>query len=307
MNWIVLKSLNEIYHYGKTTKKQSLLTDPFVLHLLNNTKELKILKQDVIKRDGFEKLYRRKFLDDFNQFDMFLRNNKLLKPQTRFEENDIRILISINEQVENGELYEVRKQIILNEETVRGVSLMFFKDEKYLEGKSSLVDAVKQLLDIEELANDKDQQYLYVLECHKPKKIVLCENLDFLKRPAAPRANNIELWYAGGKNISKLDYIDTRGLPIFYSCDWDYDGLKIFELVIEKIPQIQLLNPNGSARSIKESDHKSLWLDGSLSGLNKDLYSEFQKEIINNLVINNEWIVEESNNLTIMLNNIANK
>ncbi|MDX8554440.1 hypothetical protein MK851_12510 [Tenacibaculum sp. 1B UA] len=44
----------------------------------------------------------------------------------------------------------------------------------------------------------------------------------------------MELWYAGGKNVKKMDYGDTRGLPVYYSCDWDYDGLFIISpLVIE--------------------------------------------------------------------------
>ena len=56
---------------------------------------------------------------------------------------------------------------------------MFFKNEKYLLGKEALINAVKLLLDIDELADDKDLQYKYVLECNSPKCIVLCENIDF--------------------------------------------------------------------------------------------------------------------------------
>ena len=301
MNWIVLKSLNEIYTQGKTSKKESLLKDPFVLHLLKNTKELKAYKNDILKGSGFEKLYEQKYLDDFNRFNAFLLANTLLKSQTRFEEKDIRILMSISQQMDTGELYAVREQIIANQESVRGVSLMFFKNEKYLEEKISLVNAVKQLLNIEELANDKDQQYLYVLQCDEANKIVLCENLDFLKRPATPRANNVELWYAGGKNIAKLDYINTRGLPIYYSCDWDYDGLKIFEAVLEKIPEIKLLYPNGEPRSIEITEHKSFWKNNTLAGLNEMAYNTDQRNLINKLIDKDQWIIEESNNLIDML------
>lgn len=301
MNWIVLKSLNEIYIEGKTSKKESLLKDPFVLHLLKNTKELKAYKNDILKGNGFEKLYEHKYLNEFNRFKAFLMENALLKSQTRFEEKDIRILMSIREQMDSDELYAVREQIIANQESVRGVSLMFFKNEKYLEEKISLVNAVKQLLKIEELANDKDQQYLYVLQCNEPNKIVLCENLDFLKRPAAPRANNVELWYSGGKNIAKLNYVNTRDLPIYYSCDWDYDGLKIFEAVLEKIPEIKLLYPNGDPRSIEITEHKSFWQNNILAGLNEMAYNPDQRNLINNLIDKNQWIIEESNNLIDML------
>jgi hypothetical protein len=301
MNWIVLKSLNEIYTEGKTSKKESLLKDPFVLHLLKNTKELRAYKNHILKGSGFEKLYEHKYLNEFNTFNTFLMENTLLKSQTRFEEKDIRILMSIRQQMDSGELYAVREQIIANQESVRGVSLMFFKNEKYLEEKISLVNAIKQLLKIEELSNDKDQQYLYVLQCNKPNKIVLCENLDFLKRPAAPRANNVELWYAGGKNIAKLDYVNTRDLQIYYSCDWDYDGLKIFEAVLEKIPEIKLLYPNGEHRSIEITEHKSFWQNNTFSGLNEMAYNKDQRNLINKLIDKNQWIIEESNNLIDML------
>lgn len=133
------------------------------------------------------------------------------------------------------------------------------QNEKYLEKSDSLIRAVKQLLQIDELANDKDQQYKYVLQCPTPAKIVLCENLDLLKRPSKPRKHNIELWYAGGKNINKLNYIGPINLPIFYSCDWDYDGLLIYQMVKDIIPQIRLLPPTGVPKSIKATDHNSHW------------------------------------------------
>jgi hypothetical protein len=137
-----------------------------------------------------------------------------------------------------------------------------------------------------------------VLECTNPKCIVLCENIDFLKRPALARANQIELWYAGGKNVTKLDYADTRGLPIYYSCDWDYDGLFIiYPLVKEKIPDIQLLTPNGVPKGIEETEHNSKWIIKNIDPL---LLSE-QKEILNELIQNNQWIIEESNQLLNML------
>jgi hypothetical protein len=153
--------------------------------------------------------------------------------------------MGIDELKKEGNLDELRQQIIASNETLRGVSLMFFKNEKYLDNKDSLIKALKTVLEVELFANEKDQQYIYKLECHNPKLIVLCENLDFLKKPVKPREYGIELWYAGGKNVEKLKYADTRGLPIFYSCDWDYDGLFIiYPLVKEKIPSINLLTPN---------------------------------------------------------------
>jgi hypothetical protein len=301
MNWIVIKSLNEIYTTGRTKKKKIVLEDSEIWHLLHNTKELAEEKNEIVRREGFDIVYQNKFLNSFYTYLDFLQSRQLLKPQTRFEESDIKILMDLDLRMNNGELAPIRDQIVENEETVRGVSQMFFRDEKYLEGRISLVDAVKKILDIQALANDKDQQYLYVLRCHNPEKIVLCENLDFLKRPTAPRTNNIELWYAGGKNIAKLDYIDTRGLPIYYSADWDYDGLKIYEGVKEKIPQINLLIPNGPAKGIIATKHSSFWKEGMFSGLYKELYIPQAQELITRLISDDQWVIEESNDLLGML------
>lgn len=44
-----------------------------------------------------------------------------------------------------------------------------------------------------------------------------------------PRENNFELWYVGERNVPKSKYADRRGLPIYYSADWDKDGLEIFD------------------------------------------------------------------------------
>lgn len=174
---------------------------------------------------------------------------------------------------------------------------MFFKNEKYLDNKDSLIKALKTVLEVEQFANEKDQQYIYKLECYNPKLIVLCENLDFLKKPVKPREYGIELWYAGGKNVEKLKYADTRGLPIFYSCDWDYDGLfVIYPLVKEKIPAIELLIPNGLPRSIKETEHDSKW-SHKIPTMEHLFPSKGHLQIIADLIKEDQWIIEESNHL----------
>jgi hypothetical protein len=182
---------------------------------------------------------------------------------------------------------------------------MFFKNEKYLDTREALEKAVKLILKVNSFADNRDFQYLYVLNCKAPQSIVLCENLHFLKMPGKPRENQIELWYAGGRNIEKLDYTDRKGLPIYYICDWDYDGLDIFRAVKEKVPEIILLNPNGIPRDIVKTGHKSLWKyrenPEALSGLNQDLYSSEQKKFIKNLITENLWVIEESNSLIEMI------
>jgi hypothetical protein len=254
----------------------------------------------ILALDKYKPIYERDYLEQFTTYDKFLSDNNLLKPQTQYEEADIKILMKIQAMKEDGVLEELRSQIIASDTSLRNISLMFFKNEKYLDNKESLVAALKQILEVKEFSNEKDQQYIYKLECHNPVGIVLCENLDFLTKPAKPRKHGIELWYVGGKNVGKLDYSQTRGLPIYYSCDWDYDGLFIiYPLVKEKIPTIKLLIPNGSPKGINETGHASKWP----SGLNVSAVfnNDDNAPIIRELIQNEQWIIEESNDLLKML------
>ncbi|UTX50242.1 hypothetical protein [Chryseobacterium sp. MA9] len=301
MNWIELRALNSIYANGEVKLNDTLVKSGEINFLINSLSVLDTSHNKLFCLNGFTDIYEKDYLEQYNHYETFLSDNELLKPQLRFEESDIKILIGIKEDMETGNLLPLREQIIKKEATVRIVSLMFFKNEKYLLGKEALINAVKKLLQIEELADDKDLQYKYVLECSDPQCIVLCENIDFLKRPTLARANQIELWYAGGKNVTKLDYANTRGLPIYYSCDWDYDGLYvIYPLVKEKIPSIQLLTPNGSPRGIEETEHNSKWENIKNKNIDTMLTPE-QLSIMNDLIRCNQWIIEESNDLIDMM------
>lgn len=303
MNWTVLRALNKLYSNGEVSLNDTLTQSGEINYLINSLRILDRSHSKLFVLDGFSEIYEKDYLERYNRYAAFLLENGLLKPQLRFEESDIKILIGIKEDMDTGDLLPLREQIIKKEATVRIVSLMFFKNEKYLLGKDALINSLKTILQIEELADDRDLQYKYVLECTAPKCIVLCENIDFLKRPTLARANNIELWYAGGKNVNKLDYADTRGLPIYYSCDWDYDGLFIiYPLVKNKIPTIQLLTPNGLPKGIEETEHDSRWNTG---GRTIDhLLTPDQNDILERLIKNNQWIIEESNDL---INEIVHK
>lgn len=301
MNWIELRALNKLYKNEEVKLNDTLANSNEINYLINSLRKLDKTHKKLLVLSGFAEIYERDYLAKYNRYEAFLVDTRLMKPQLRFEENDIEILIDIKEDMDNGNLEPLREQIIKNEATVRIVSLMFFKNEKYLLGKEALINAVKLLLDIDELADDKDLQYKYVLECNNPQCIVLCENIDFLKRPALARANHIELWYAGGKNVAKLDYTDTRGLPIFYSCDWDFDGLFIiYPLVKEKIPNIKLLTPNGTPKGIVETGHNSKWENIKDRNIDSLLTSE-QLCIMNELIRSNQWVIEESNNLILLI------
>ena len=307
MKWNVLKDLYALYVYGKIKKKKSFLNDPDITHLINSTREICVLSKEIIipENSSFRQTYEKLYLDNFLRYKDFLQGNQLEKPQIRFEDEDIRQLIEIKDQMDSGSLSLLRQQILKANETVRGVSFMFFKNEKYLDEKDSLVDAIQKILQVPELPSGKDKQYLYVIPCKTARAILLCENLYFLRVPEPVRKYNIELWFAGGYNIGMLDDVDTRNLPIYYSCDWDYDGLTIFDRVKSKIPQIQLLYPNATPKSIVNTEHKSLWkksdLPDSLSELNVSLFNNQEKELIRKLITDNEWIIEEGNDIGEMI------
>lgn len=300
MNWIELRALYNLYTSGCIKINNTLAESGEINYLINSLRVLDRSHNELFTLDGFTRIYEEEYMEKYNRYETFLTEKGLLKPQLRFEENDIKTLMNIQAWKNEGTLEELRRQIIASDESLRGISLMFFKNEKYLDNKFSLVDALKQILEVENFANEKDQQYIYKLECHNPKAIVLCENLDFLTKPNKPRQNGIELWYAGGKNVSKLEYTDTRGLPSYYSCDWDHDGLFIiYPLVKDKIPTIQLLTPNGNPRGIEETEHNSRWI---IKNRNIDsLLTPKQRAIVTELIKNNQWIIEESNNLIDMM------
>lgn len=302
MNWIEHRALYDLYKIGKV-KINKTITESSEIGFMFNT--LHLMEQNgnyLVSTDGFNTVYERKFKINYLEYLQFLKDCSILKPQTRFDEKDIRILMSIKAKMDNGDLAELREQIIAFDESLKGVSLMFFRNEKYLLDKPGLVDALKTILQVAAFSNEKDQQYIYRLDVINPVSIVLCENLDFLTKPNKPRRYKIELWYAGGKNVNKLEYADHRNLPVYYSCDWDYDGLFIiYPLVRTFIPGIQLLNPTGPHKSIKETEHLSFW-PAQFPADMELLFTPAQRERINLLMTEDCWIIEESNDLITMLN-----
>lgn len=306
MNWIVLKSLNELYLHDETKTKKSVLKDNTIQFLMNSTGQLTQLKNviKVVHGTDYKTTYEKHYKNDFEEVCKLLDKYNLDDRHIRFELNDFKVLIGIDKQLESNQLDTLRTQIIEAKESIRGVSQMFFVNDKYLDKKEKLISVLETILNVPPLPSGKDRQYIYVIPCERPTKIILCENLHFLKIPELVRPHNIELWYAGGYNVKMLDYVDLKGLPIYYSCDWDNDGLKIYKLVKERIPEIILMLPDGKHRSIIETEHKSLWQNKGEEFLNESelIFNSSHKQLIKKLVKNNEWIIEESNNIVIMSN-----
>lgn len=104
-------------------------------------------------------------------------------------------------------------------------------------------------------------------------------------------------------NIGIIDEIPDKclELPLYYVCDWDYDGLWIYSAVKTKLnaksKTIVLIQPDDLTLALPvDSVHRnSEWIrEQKFSGLNQKDFSEKQKELISYLISNNLWIEKES-------------
>jgi hypothetical protein len=128
--------------------------------------------------------------------------------------------------------------------------------------------------------------------------------------PRLAREHNIELWYVGGNNTKGTHFIDEKKLDnlLFYSCDWDYNGLGIY-IRLKKIFQkkgcdIKLLYPSEPIKkySVNMKKHKSKWKATlPLSGLEKSYFTSKEIHLINDLVSTDRWVEEETNDLVTMV------
>ena len=203
LKWRHLKALHQIYEQGFT--KNSIQKHSYVKYLLRDEViKSKIGKPHILEKGfGFDELYEKEFLNNFRHYHQFLSENRVLKNQSNYSERDIQTLMFIKEQ---------KDQILSDSYSRKRFSKVFFKEEKtskYLDNKEGLEDAILTILGLERFPgkDPKDQQYRFVIDCPNPEVIVLCENIDFLLMPWVARENNIELWYAGGSNIEKLNQL----------------------------------------------------------------------------------------------------
>lgn len=310
LGWKELKALNDVYTLRKSQAK--IQKHPYIIHLFE---EKGILDHKlgnpkvIIPTDKFDAFYKKNLKENFSHYKKFLEGEGLeTDARKNYNEFDIRSLLFISDN---------RTQIIPNLTTIRAFSGEFFKGKgsKYLEDKKSVKDAVHKILGISHFPefDEKEGQWRFVVDCPNPNAVVLCENLNFLKLPWHAEKHSIKLWYVGGNNIRIIDQIDREEFkrPFFYSGDWDLAGLKIYSRIRKKLEannkEIILLHPNNpdNRLPVDSPNHKSKWdFNKEFSGLEKNYFNETEIKLIKNLIANNEWIEEESNNLIEMINQI---
>lgn len=301
LTWRHLRGLHELYQTQRTTAK---ITDnAFVQNFLIKQRGLVRHKKNNIKvltaALGYVPFYEQHFKENFELYQQFLHREGLEDDGRRkYTEEDIQSLIFIAEQRD-----ELKQKLT----TIRTFSSEIFKNKgsKYLENKPGLLEAVCKILSIESFPERDPQnlQWRFVVDCERPEKVILCENIAHLKSPWKARAQNFELWYVGGNNIGMIDHIGEEKLqtPLYYSCDWDFHGLAIYSRIREKLLRkgftITLLHPYrvDVALPVNSPHHNSNWnFDKHLSGLNPSNFTPEAQELIAYLVSKNEWIEEES-------------
>ena len=309
--WPVLKALNDLYEKKKTTAKIQQVD--YIRYLMTQTELIAQKKGNsnvLVAGDGYEEYYEANFQSAYQYYYNFL-NQAGIRPDggKNFTEEDIRTLMVI---------YESRNELrgsLTNIEDFSG-KIFDYAGSKYLKFRDSVRNAVLKILEIDEFPQtSKDLQYRLVVDYPTPKAIILCENKSFLKQPWNAKELEVKLWHVGGNNIAILDDIDEMELayPIYYSCDWDFHGLEIFQRIKSKLKnrgaEIKILTPPPPHQYLPSDSfmHKSRWnYKVPFSGLEKDVFSSNEQEIITKLIKEDMWIEEETNVLKDMYHHNLN-
>ncbi len=300
LKWREWVGLHELYEKGKTAKK--IQSNAYVKHLIQRRYLSQSLKdRKLIANPSFKQKYEIEHLEKYRHYRSFLSEHDVVNKNSTYTEDDIQSMMLI---------YENKGIIIKSEDTRRGISSKFFKngDSKHIENHPGLENAILKLLGLDSFPEQdpKNHQYICVVMCSNPTAVILCENLAFLKLPWKAKERSLELWYVGGNNLSMLIDVprDKLETPFYYSCDWDHDGLHIYQRVKQYIPTIKLLYPSASnlAKPVKTANHNSEWKNTQpLSGLDQSLYTDKALSLVEKLIDRDEWIEEESNNFVNMV------
>ncbi|MDW8549647.1 hypothetical protein NG800_012055 [Epilithonimonas ginsengisoli] len=298
--WPVLKALNDLYEKKKSTAKIQQVD--YIRYLMTQTDLIAQKKGNsnvLVAGEGYEEYYEANFQSAYQYYYNFL-NKVGIRPDggKNFTEEDIRTLMVI---------YESRNELRGNLANIEDFSgkIFDYAGSKYLKFKDSVRNAVLKILEIDAFPQtSKDLQYRLVVDYPTPKAIILCENKSFLKQPWNAKELEVKLWHVGGNNIAILDDNDEMELayPIYYSCDWDFHGLEIFQRIKSKLKnrdvEIKILTPPFPHQYLPSDSfkHNSRWnYKVPFSGLDKKVFSSKEQEIITKLIKEDLWIEEETN------------
>lgn len=299
LTWRELEGLYRLYK-GKSTRLK-LMNNVYVKRVLYEIERIIDFKNGNVniieKQEGFDKFFEEKLLDHYQYYaDFFEAVGIEISAKRKYSEYILKSLMLIHKN--RGKLKNTLS-------TPHMFSSNFFeeKDSKFLDDNKQLRKDILTILGVEKfpMQSPKTQQWRLVVDCKNPKYILLCENIDFLKDPWLFRENNIELWYLGGNNTKKLNELATEKIqyPIFYVCDWDYLGLKIYtdikSILVVKNKNISLLVPeHPMLKPINSGKHHSEWRKEEFSNLNSTSFTKEAQHLIKTLIDKNKWIEEQT-------------
>jgi hypothetical protein len=221
--------------------------------------------------------------DTFSHCSAFIEKFSFDYLENHYSVGEIETLIKIENE---------REKILESDNALTNILAIYFDSSKYKTTNSNLAKAIKTILGIDIFPEEiKDQQFTSILyPKEKTRFIVLCENIN---RLIIKRHQFIEFWYAGGKNIKQLEFIPKPQYPIFYLCDWDFDGLNIYIKIKQKyLPTLTLFIPTNHETLMIEQEkvkkHRSKWKNNN----SFQYLIDNEKNLVENL-FNTKSIIEE--------------
>ncbi len=274
MKWSVIKQLYSLYKLGEVDKsflKSSIGKRLFEMGVISEPE-----KSLVFKKEGYDSIYNTKYKTDYYLVFQLIEKYDLYN--TNFNISEYKSLIDIA----NANLSDTL--------TLKEIASIYFKGSKSIRKHTKLYQAILNILEVDYLAEDEhDQQYLTVLHCKskQPLRILLCENINLLTKK---RFETTELWYAGGKNINKLKFVNVPNIPIYYLCDWDNDGIEIYYKIKQIYRQFNLIIPNKPIKYKSTKEH----IKWKVDIIKEEKLSNEAVELLTELIENEKWIEEES-------------
>jgi hypothetical protein len=305
--WRTVRAMHELRHQGITNLQvvdgnayvQDLLARNLLVRKPRNRRVL--LK---VPSSGFDQEFDSLLATAHDEAKQFLEAHQLLTPYLNYTLRQIQGLAGV---------YANATIITRKELSRRDISSVHMGGSKELESPALFRDTLR-LLGLSELATADHimQTSIYQTGQLRANIIVLCENENYLKQAQKAKKLGVELQNAGGANVKKLEtyFVPPPEVSLYYACDWDYDGLRIFRMIAAGYRRqqrtIKLLTPLDKAERmpVDSPNHYSQW-DARLwdDDLEPDapanaVFTAPQQALIRQLMASNTWIEEEGSEFT---------
>lgn len=310
--WQTVQAMHELRHQGSSQRQvlrgpggNAYVQDLLDRHLLA-LKPGRRPKLTKVAGSSFDQEFDHLLTAAYDDARHFLEAHQLLTPYLNYTLRQIEGLAGIFADA----LFITRAEL-----TRREISTRNMGGSKVLKKHPALFRDTLKLLGLNELTKSDHimQTAIYQTGQMRAKVIVLCENENYLKQPAKAQRLGIELQNAGGRNVKKLEkyFVPPSEVSLYYACDWDYDGLCIFRTIAAGYRRqnrtIQLLTPIAQPQPVDSPDHFSEWNsrlwhdDLEPDAPASEVFTEAQRQLIQQLIARNEWIEEEGSDFAALM------